>query len=997
MIEARNFLSFALLIFALNIIYAPRPLEAQNATLQITITAPAEVDLLAQGATPGINCSQQSAPYNTFTQPIYLVQSGTYRAELSVSPGLFYLCAFGSQVDGLNTGATVTLQALSGQTTPGALTLTFYDAEVTLFLVTRSGGSYIPFPVPEDSPDAVAFCFDTSYEQFFFKALQAGDLSATIKLIGGTDYYCQVTEINGYGTGTQFFNVGLNDHLSGQTVLVPFDASAIIHLVDQDGQAVVATSNTYLYCNSNELPFSFPAVTLQSGASSASIALSGGHAYSCNITGIPEFAAIYDTKFFLAVGESGQNADLPLAPLNEQLSLELSQPDGDPYIVSAQEYVYASCQGPHSLFFSQQIASAESSVDFAVLPGAYTCWATVPGRAVQAQELNVSEGVASQVTIPILAKNATIHAQLQNQAGQALTTLDQAKFSVWPKTSAVIDWSWGTFSNGTATIPIAADLVYRVLTINAESGCGQPVRGSDGEDYLFLCQFAEIQAAPGETKELPLTVYKSDATVNATVLGVGGAGKGGVRVQAVETVASAGSNAPLISSALTNAEGIATIPIVSTKTFAIMMLTSDAQAGMAPPGVELTLLPQAVEAVTLRYEAIDFHLHVTAAIAAVDHGYYYCYAYDSAGHLSRSETGTPLGQRLTLPLLSAATWHVGCNGANESVYFSTDEIIYTPPTGQLFDEIVVSTDSAAYLYSKAPASALQFHIDGVPFSSSFTVLTNSSTALQATSSIGTTFPAGTFDTEQSQLTITVSHAAGIAANAIQQPVMGTSVMVAAADGSGNEVSVANGKTFSLSIVVADTELPGIDPYTLRGARFDPSSGSFTPVTTTLERAGDASWRYTLTASQTGNYLLLKPRAANEAPIPTPTATPTPNSTPTPAPTPIRPPKKPKHLSIRVENGRQKISWDAPTQGETVESYRLKILRGKKTVLDTEVPADSRSFIVGKKLAAGAYVVWLSATNSAGSGGVLKKSFEIALRRDGKRKRATQTSQFDRSE
>src|SRR5262249_42905935 len=151
----------------------------------------------------------------------------------------------------------------------------------------------------------------------------------------------------------------------------------------------------------------------------------------------------------------------------------------------------------------------------------------------------------------------------------------------------------------------------------------------------------------------------------------------GVYAQAVETLQSAGTDYPLLSAAITGSDGVATIPLVSSRTFDISMLSSNSHAGLAPPPVEVTLSSQETQSITLQYDAIDFHLHITAQAQTLDHGIYYCYAYDDAGHLSVNDVGTPLGQMMTLSLLSSSTWHIGCNGANETVYFSTDEFLYT--------------------------------------------------------------------------------------------------------------------------------------------------------------------------------------------------------------------------------------------------------------------------------------------------------------------------------
>src|SRR5206468_1448656 len=118
-------------------------------------------------------------------------------------------------------------------------------------------------------------------------------------------------------------------------------------------------------------------------------------------------------------------------------------------------------QGPPPLFFSQQVQANDSSTDILVLHGDYTCWATIAGQAVQATGVTVGAGGSSDVTVPILQKNGSVHAYLQDQNGQAVAALPNVQYSIWPSTAEVIDGEYGSLTNDEVTTAIAPNVSYR--------------------------------------------------------------------------------------------------------------------------------------------------------------------------------------------------------------------------------------------------------------------------------------------------------------------------------------------------------------------------------------------------------------------------------------------------------------------------------------------------------------------------------------------------------
>ncbi len=956
----------------------PHSTLAQNATLQVTVTAPLEFDLLANGAHPIVSCTQELYPNTTYTQELSFVSSGTYVANVSVLENLSYCCMVTSILDGLDTNYRATLFATSGQVTKGTLALTAFDSDVTLQFVTSNAGSYVPFSIPSGNPQATAFCIDADYNYAYEVLLNPGDTSAVIRLYGGMNYYCQVIQVDGYGSGMLLFDVDQNSHLTGQSIILPFDASAKIHLVDQEGKAIVSSIPTQLYCGSNEVPFNFPPVEIKSGENSGIINLVGGHSYTCSISGILGYAAIYNASFFLAAEEANKDVNLPLAPLNEHLIVSLIQSDNSPYIVGAQEYVYANCRGPYFLSFSQQILAGENSTDIKVLNGEYSCSASMVGHAVRNATVSVAQNATATVSLSIIERNANIFLHLQNQNGQAVTDLTNIKMSIWPDDPDVVDWSWGSLINGEATAQIAPNIPYFALVYDGTSGSGSAVQSPSQKHYLFPGKAKNIQATPGETKDLPITIYETDAAITVTVLNAEGTGMAGIYVQAVETLESAGTDYRLISTATTDSSGLATIPVVSGKTFEVSLLTTDTRAGIVPPPSRQLLSPQETKAVVLRYESVDFRLKITAQAQSLDHGLYYCYAYDNNGHMVVSDAGTPLGQMLSLSLLSSSSWHIGCSGANESYYFSTDEFIYTPPSGQSTDSITINATvnsiltSSVNSYSGSPA----FHIDGESFSSSYSILPSSANSVSPKEGLTVNLSAGALDTVQTQAIVTIANATGLAANESAEPLRSSGLAISAQDTSQTSLHIATGKTIEIVLLVNKDELNGIEPSSVQGARYDSSLGTYSIVNTAIERnEADGSVRYTLTALQMGTYVLLKPRiASSPTPSPTPQISPTPTTPP--SQTPLAAPGTPRKISLKAKHGKVQISWKAPLSGGNVESYKLIILRGKRTIINTTLPSTTLSYLWKKKVIAGPYTLRLSAANKTGSSKMAKKTFKL---------------------
>ena len=948
---------------------------AQNATLQISVTVPADFSFPEGDSAPSITCTQTTAPYTAYHQQLSPTGGNTLLATLSVPPDFAYLCALSAPINGLDTSGTVAVQGQSGQVSSGTISLSAYDSDVTLTFVTNVAGAIQGFAIPSGSPDAVAFCMDSDFEHSYPVALKAGDTSVTIFVPGGMSYYCQVAEVSGYGSGMMLLDVGTSSHVASQAAFVPFDGSVVISLVDAEQNPVAVSVPVEVYCGTNDLPFNFPPGEIGAGQSSATIPLTAGHTYSCNVSPVPGYAAIYTSAFFLAENESAKAVQLPLAELNEHLVVSLQKSDSSPYLVGADEYVYVNCQGPSFLTFFEPVPAGESSVDISVLPGNYSCWASVPGSAVAQGTASVAQGTAGALTLAVIDRSAGAHIRLVNQASQAVTVLAGIKFSVWPRDAGVVDWSWGDVLNGEASVSIAPDIAYRVM-ISSGSGCGQAILGSDQNHYLTRCESLEVQAATGAVREVPISVLVADAVVRVSAKKADGSALSGVGVQAVETPQSAGSEYPLISSAVAGVDGAAEIRVVSGKSYRISLLSVDSRLGLAPPEVPVSPAAGGESDVTLQYTAVDFRLGITASVQGVDHGVFSCYAYDDAGHLVVNEYGLPLGQRLTLAVVHSSTWHLGCSGGNEAVYFSTDEIAYVPPSGQSSDEITVSPavglSTRASRSARAASESLTFHIDGQTFAATVTGSVGSANVISPVSGISVRVPAGALDTAQSEATISISHAAGLAANADVEPLRSTATAVDARDSAGNTLGLTQGKTFSVVITLARADFGNADPQTVQGAFYNPTSGTFTPVATEVASGFDSSGavRYTLTVSRMGTYVLLRKREA----APSPTPTPTPVVSPTPLPVEL--PGAPRGITAKLEKGRLVISWRAPLRGGSVGSYALNILRGKSLVAVSSVSGSTRRYTLSRKVIAGTYTVKVTAVNSAGRSKALQQAFVI---------------------
>jgi hypothetical protein len=855
---------------------------------------------------------------------------------------------------GISPPSSTMVQAQEGQ----------YDSRITLSFVINVGGSYKPFAVPDGNPQAVASCYNTDSIDMVYSydtPLKAGDTSATVYVTGATPYNCELGNIAGYGSAPIALNVGLNQQLSADAVLVPFDASADVHLVDALGKDVQATGDTYLYCGSSELAFSFPLAMIHSGESDAIIALAGGHSYVCGILGMPGYVATESAKLFLSSGDSAKRADLPVSALTEHIVVALSKSDAD-YVVSGGEFVYASCQSSTGLFFGQQIMSGSNNVDILAVHGDYTCWASIFGYAVGNASVSVAQNQTAYVNLPVIDRTAGVHIYLQDQNNNAVTTIPDLQASVWPDSAGVVDSSWGALSNDSGTFSLAPNVAYRAVVYSSSGGCGVAVPDSGQQNYLFACSSYRFQAAAGQVAQQPITVYKSDATINVTVLDSAGAPKSGAWVQAVESQLNGGSQPLTISSAITNSQGAAAIPVVSSKVYVVSVSSSERGAGLAPSSVQLSLSPGETKAVTLNYEAVDFQLNITAQIAGIDHGTFYCYAYDDTGHLSASELGAAIGQTLMLPLNSASTWHLGCSGANESVYFSTDEITYLPPQGQPSDTITISQVTSSVISSldlRPEAGSLSFHIDGQSFNSSVAVTSASSSSLRLSNGTLISMPAGAFD---SAATVTAANATGLTANAEYAPVTGAAVNLSAHDGANSSVGISSGKSFTITFALTNVQLGGIDSAQIRGALFNTNSGKYTPLSVS---AGSEN-TFTLTASQLGSYVLLVPRA--------PAVSPTPAPTPSATPVPINLPDKPSSLKVAIKRGRLTINWRAPSGGGAVTSYGVSLARGKRTVINASVT--KLSYTYSRRPALGRYTLKLTAANESGQGKAAQKKFRI---------------------
>lgn len=822
------------------------------------------------------------------------------------------------------------------------------DADITFHLVTESSGSYVPLAVPGGSSSASILCMDIDEGWIFSASLAPGDTSATIQVAGGRDLYCASSGITGYTSAPMVVPVAIGDHLVKDYVHAPLNASAHVHIVDEALQPLPLPAPGYLYCYSPNSGIAFPGATIATGLSEATVPLTGGLQYKCNLYGVTGYQAPSEASFLITTGET-KDVSLVLAPLDEHIIVQLKQADGSDYVVSAGQTIYASCMGPSSLFVTGEITAGQSTVDLSVLYGSYNCWTEIPGYATGSQAVTVASGGSANAVLQIIPKTAHVHVALRDAAGTLITTLQNVRVSILPDTTSVQDYTNAPLVSGEATIDIAPDIYYSVRAYAETGGCGFAVQDSGGAKFLFECGSLKTKASAGETAELPVTIHRTDASVHATVLNAQSTPVAEKWVQAVEVQQPGQSR--LISSAETDAQGSAVIPVASGGTYDVSILSTSTGLGLAPPMQRVSPASGEEKNITLQFGTVDFILRTTAAAEGVDHGFFSCYGWDAAGHIVVSGYNAPLGETVSLALMSSSTWNVGCSGSNESVTYSSDESVFTPPSGQTSADL-----------------SFTMHQDGASFSSSFSILSSASNYLSIQDGPAVSFPASVLN-GSGQFTVSLMNASGLASGALLEPVPGSGIVVSVQDGSGTTIGLLEGKTFTVIITVTPDQLGGADPESIQGAFYDPATGMYVTVPTSLDsgagtstHASAASYRYTLTASQTGTYVLLKERAAAS---PTPTVTPT--------ATPQARPGKVRNIRARVKGKAVRISWNVPAGGGRVESYLVAVKKGRKTVAHSE--SASRAFL-WKRPKAGLFTVSVTAENATGKGRSAKKSFRI---------------------